>query len=243
MPISLDDDPTSGPRGRSQPLFKARRPKPKSSWRPPTWLELLLGLVPGARMMAHQEVARGVAFTATAVFVLAPAIYQLAHWNRIARTIEALGIDPTWLLAHAMVALMGVVGFEVLRLVSTLSRIKDNAFLPRMMASLLAPSALVVILGPRVVRYAPRSMEALWFGAVVLAGGGLVCSVWSIVLSLDERAKRARRAVVIGAIAVGLLLLAGGIGVSIGTGAAGGWAESTRQAGFRLLPQILGFLA
>jgi hypothetical protein len=242
MPLSLDNDPSSGPRGRSQPLFKARRPKPKS-WRPPTWLDFLFGAIPGARMMAHQEVARGVAFAATAIFVLAPAIYELARWRRTASTIEALGIDPTWVLAHAGAAVLAVVCFEALRLVSTLARLKDAAVLPRVMASLLVPSALVLALGPRVIRHAPRSLEALWFGAIVLAVGSFVCSVWTIVLGLDPRAKRTRKAIVFGAIAASTLVLIGGLGVGMGAGAAQSWAESSRQAGFKLLPQILELLA
>ena len=194
-------------------------------------------------MMAHQEVARGVMFTATALFVLAPAIYELARWRRTASTMESLGINPAWALAHAGIALVALSCFEVLRLVSTMSRLKEAAVLPRVMASLFVPSTLVLLLGPRVVEHAPRSVEALWFGAVVLASGSFACSVWSVVLGLDPRKKRARKAIVVGSIAMTTAVLIAGLGIGIGTGAARGWAESSRQAGFKLLPQILELLA
>jgi hypothetical protein len=241
VPLGPDGEPLIDHRGRSRPLYKARRPKPAARWKPPWALDVLLGLVPGARMMVHGEVARGIVFTVVGLVTLVPAIVVMASWARRTRELELLAIAPRWMLVPFVVLVATVLAFEGLRLASELDRLKRSVTASRVIGSLLVPSLAVLFFGPRVVAHAQSVVEPMWFGALVTAASATAAGLWS---TLHERGDSGdagpdRRVLIAGA--VGIVVLVAVLVVSLASGSTLPMlASASADAGFVWLPSLLG---
>lgn len=241
IPLGPDGEPLIDHRGRSKPMYQRKRSRrPEKRWRPPWALNLLLGGFPGARMLANGEVTSGIAYAAVGLFAILPAILVLGGWSSRASTLQLLSIDEAWLLLHGCVALCSVMCFEGLRLASAFDPRSRADRLPRVFAAFAVPSLIVLFGGPRLLRHAPRIIEAAWFGALVLGSGALIAAAWCSFRDLGESSRRQRLIAIVGGviIVIGLVVL-----VASGTIS---WqtlrmlAGSASEAGFQVLPELLG---
>jgi len=243
IPIGPDGQPLIDHRGRSKPLYQRRgtAKRPTKRWKPPWALDLLLGAFPGARLMATGEVTIGIAFAAVGLFAVLPAILVLANSGGRSGELEGLAIDQSWLLVHASVALVSVVTFEILRLASAFDPRSRADKLPRMFAAFALPALLVLFGAPLVVRHAPRIIEAMWFGALILSAGALIAGAWCSLRELGDSSKRKLWLEIVGGVVV-----LGGIVVLVLTLDAATWnilGASAKDAGFLLLPDLFYSLA
>lgn len=232
-------------RGRAQPLYKRKskstsRPSPRA-WRPHWTLNLLLGLIPGARWMASGQAARGIAFAAAALFVLFPGVMVVVGWTSARASMRALLIDDKWLLLHGAVALASIATFEMLRTVSSVVDSRRAIGTARIVAGMFLPSILVLAGGPQVVRFSPTALEALWFISLIATLGGLLAAMMAAAGNLRPQASPSRRFLIAGG--AGLLIVLVVFAVTVNQATLKALAASAQGAGFEVLPKILGAVA
>src|SRR5207244_3480709 len=112
----------------------------------------------------------------------------------------------------------------------------------RVLAGFALPSVALLILGPAVVRYAPREVETAWFASLVLAILGCAAAVWCAAGSKLEGERTSPRFMLYGVGAIFAL-----IAMLFVTGTATGntmqsLASMAQGAGFRVLPGLLRHL-
>jgi hypothetical protein len=227
-------------RGRARPLFSPSSPRPQGAWRPGRLARLLLGLFPGARVMAVSSAVAGLPYAVLGVAAFVMVFLLGIEWGMAAENTRALQIRPVWMLPHAVGLVAAVTVFELLRFGASLEERYYGSRAPRFLAAFLLPALVIVALAPRVVGLYPQLVEATWWMALVVAVGALPATVWSAAegyLMSPDRVRAFKWAV----LAFYLLVVGGGVAalalVEPAKLAAAHWAA---DAGFALLPRLLG---
>jgi hypothetical protein len=224
-------------KGRSKPLY-ARRTKRPEVYKPPPLVDFALGLFPGARLMAREKVVSGLSFAVIGLFALLPALIVLGSWAGKVASFDRLYIDHRWLFAHAAVAVIGLLTFELLRFASSMDRIKGHLRATRGLAALLLPSLVVAVFAPMVVSYAPSLFESAWLVGLGTTIVGLLAFVDCLPAKEGESSGGGRRTMIT-AIVIGVALLAGLGLLSIGVDTSVALERSASDAGFQIVPKIL----
>ncbi|MCA9551965.1 MAG: hypothetical protein KC933_18140 [Myxococcales bacterium] len=242
-PGPSDFDPGDHPfdhRGRARPLFTPAGPRPTASWRPGRLARLLLGLFPGARVMAVSSASAGLPYAVLGVAATVMVVLFGLEWSMAGENTRNLQIREVWLLPHAVALVCAVGVFELLRFGAALEERYYGSRAPRFLAALLLPAGIIVAFGPTVVRLWPQLVEAIWFMAVVVVLGALPATVWSAAEGLLMSRDRVRsfKLLVLAFFVVGV---GGGVAalltVEPAKMAVAHWAS---EAGFVLLPHLLG---
>ncbi len=165
-------------KGRSQPLYTPRRPRP-TRWRPSPTTRVLLGLFPGLRLMAVRKVGAGLPEAILGIVAASSVLFMVVRWPRFVTTLNQLRIDERWLLLYAAMALGSVVVFEALRLACDFAEKPKDPKIPRTIASFVLPALAAIVGIPPIVVLAPRALESLWFAGWVLFLGALPAAVWT----------------------------------------------------------------
>ena len=227
-------------RGRARPLFAPSSPRPQGGWRPGRLARLLLGLCPGARVLAVSSALAGLPYAVLGVAAFVMVFLLGLEWGMARDNTLIQQIRPVWMLPHALALVAAVGTFELLRFGAALEERYYGSRAPRFLAALLLPAALVLGFGPKVVGLWPQLVEAAWWMALVVAVGGVPAAVWSAAEGLLMSAERVR-AFKWGMLAYLILGLGGGAvalwSVESARLAVSHWAA---EAGFALLPRLLG---
>src|SRR5207248_3140444 len=101
-------------KGRSKPLYKPRSPKP-ASWKPSKPVRMLLGLIPGVRLMIAEGVREGAPYAVFGVLALVTALFLIIGIPRTVTNMHALLMDGRWILAQAAGIVMLLFVYEILR--------------------------------------------------------------------------------------------------------------------------------
>ncbi|MFO0727239.1 MAG: hypothetical protein U1E65_25900 [Myxococcota bacterium] len=223
-------------KGRSRPMYAPRTPRPQQKRMNPA-LDLLLGLFPGARLMARERVASGLAYSIVGLFALMPALVVAISWSARKAAITKLSIDPTWLVLHAALAVISVLLYELVRSASSMNGVGGGVRISRWLAALLFPSLLIVLVGPRLVELAPQAVEPAWLVAIPMLAAGILASVDA------ARAKNevdpSRRITGLVALFLGIALVGGLLGLAISVDLNATLATEAQKAGFVKLPQLV----
>lgn len=226
-------------RERAQPLYTPRTPRP-STWRPGRLTKSLLGTFPGVRTLALDDAQRGLPFTVLGVAIAIAFLVVAIGWSGRHIALAPLRISDRVELLDAVCLLVLLSGFEGLRLVEELERRTRRPWGPRVVAALFFPAALGTCLLPGLVHLGPRLLEAVWWAFAVTAIGSspayLYCLLEEHVHTGEERGRVLRlwsAAVVLAVIAV---VIAGQVAPDL----LENWSEAAVQAGYRLLPAVLG---
>lgn len=228
-------------KGRSKPLYARRSIRPQQA-QPPRALDLLLGLFPGARMMARERVASGMTYTVLGLFSLILAVIVLVGWSSRVEKITALGIHPRWLLLHSGVVLISVTLFEALRLASSMDLIRGRLRLTRALAALTLPCLVVLLGAPALLAYAPGPLELAWIASLVGVAIALIATVDSVHQRSDEEASGGIKLALGGTASV--LIVAGVTMVILWLdhGMTQRLAAAATEAGFQIIPRLLALL-
>ena len=222
-------------KGRAKPLYQPRSPRPVT-WRPSHPARLLLGAIPGVRIMAIDEIRRGLPYLVLGVVALILAILLAVGGPRYADALSLYRIDQRWMLVHGLAVLAAVTIYELLRLASSREDRTKEPWAPRVIATAFVPAAVVLVAAPDLVGFAPRLVEAGWFAAAVVAVGTAPAALWTV-LGGAASGLSPRRVVIgtLGVVAVALLItwLVGGSGLL------GSWGDAAAARGFVVLPEIL----
>ncbi len=222
-------------KGRSKPIFAPRSPRPTAKRLHPV-AEFASGLFPGARLMAKDRVASGLAYAIVGAAALLPAVMVLVGWSERSSAVDRLAISRAWIALHFGVLVASALLFELVRCLSVLDPSRRHVQASRVIAALGAPALLVVIGAPFVVGDAPSIVEPTWFAALPLALAAAVAAV--DVLSRPEPGGSRRPALVAGAaVLASVLVVALVLIVSLDTRA--GLARRASEAGFARLPALL----
>ncbi|MCK6549062.1 hypothetical protein L6R52_24675 [Myxococcota bacterium] len=234
-----NDEPLVDHKGRSRPMYEPRTPRPRS-WRPSRPIRLLLGLMPGTRVMALESPRDGLPYLVLGLLALLPALFLVIGWPRTVAQLHSLAFDDRWMLAHAALVVVLLVVFEGLRLASFFEEHTGSLKAPRVLAALLLPSIAIAWKAPELVGIWPQLVEASWFASIVLAIGGLAGTVWCVG---DGTLSTPRSRMVFRI--VGLVVLIAAIAAVVVTEPFGeatlrSLAAYARASGFRTLPGLLG---
>lgn len=232
------DEPMLDHRGRAKPLYKTKTPRPES-WHPSKPVRLLLGLLPGARVMALESLSEGWAFSLLGVLTLLPALFMIVNWSATRNTIRMFSMDERVVLGHAAAIVALLFSYELLRLGSFLEERTNALKLPRVLATLTVPALAILFMGPDILPAWPRLVEALWCAALVAAMGGIAGSVWCI---MDGTLSTPRATMIFRGLGAALLIALIAVGMMTGTFSASTLrmlACAAQEAGFRVLPRLL----
>jgi hypothetical protein len=226
-------------KGRSRPIFAPRTPRPQVKRLHPA-TELLAGLFPGARLMARERVAAGLAYAIVGGLSLLPALLVLLGWSERTTSIQKLSLTPAWTALHAGVLVASVVLFELVRCLSALDPSRRHVRVSRTLAALGLPAIVVVLGGPSVVAALPGVVEPVWLMAVPLM---LLAGVATVdVLTRPEASASHRPALVAGAaVLASVVVVALVLVISMDT--RGGLVRRATEAGFTRLPELLRALS
>lgn len=201
---------------------------------------VLLGLVPGLRTLAYRDLGRGALSVGLGLGLLLTIALVIAGWSARSAGLERLRLDPRLDLVDLGLLMVLVLAYEGLRLAHDLEERTRRPWGPRIVAAAVIPGAVAATAIPSLVHLAPRPLEALWFSASILAVGGLPAALWC---GLEHRlvvmAERRR----FGALLVlGACLVVGSAwAMELGwPHVLQGWATRASEAGFVVLPRVLG---
>lgn len=226
-------------KGRSKPIFAPRSPRPQVKRLHPA-VELLSGLFPGARLMARERVAAGLAYAIVGGLSLLPALLVLLGWSERSASVQKLSLTPAWTALHAGVLVASVALFELVRCLSALDPSRRHVRLSRAIAAVGLPALVVVLGGPAVVATLPEVVEPAWLLAIPLA---LLAGVATVdVLTRAEPSASHRPALVASAAVVASTLVVALVLV-LSMDTRGGLVRRATDAGFVRLPEILRALA
>ncbi|MBK8011598.1 MAG: hypothetical protein IPK13_09615 [Deltaproteobacteria bacterium] len=239
LPLATSDEeqPLLDHKGRSRPLYRRRTVVRPQVWRPTHAQRILLGVLPGVRLIVLGESLRGALYAGFGALCLFATLYFAMRWASHVAGLSRLMIDPRWGLAHAGTLVLLVLGFELTRLGAALEEPARATRTPRFLAAFFLPALLVTIGAPPLVSLWPRLVEASWLAACVIALGTLPAALWCIVHSPDRPRPLARiwmYPLVMGvcvAIFVAILWLVPEARTAVATFA--------RSHGFALLPDLL----
>lgn len=234
-----NDEPLFDHKGRSRPMYVPRSPRPKS-WHPSRPIRLLLGLMPGTRVMALESPRDGLPYLVLGLLALLPALFLVIGWPRTVAQLHALAFDDRWVLAHAGLVVGLLVVFEGLRLASYFEEHTGGLKAPRALAALLLPAAAIVWKGPELVGIWPQLVEATWFASVILAIGGVAGTVWCVGdgTLASPRGRLVFR--IVGAVALVALVAFVVVTEPFAEATLRSLAAYARASGFRTLPALLG---
>lgn len=232
-----DDEPLVDHKGRSRPLYKPQSPRPHDeTWRPSRPVKLLLGLFPGLRLLALQNVREGLTYVLLGIFTLIGGVMLSSRWAANVDRIQHLQLRRELLVGHAALIAGTVWVFELLRLAGALAERTRGPRLPRVLASFVVPGFLVAVGSLELVSLWPRLVEPACYSAALLAAGGLPGVLWCAFDGGSRDPEQQR-----------WLRRAGGLIVALGAGAGlalllsqgDTLAESAQAHGFILLPRLL----
>lgn len=232
-----DDEPLIDHKGRSKPLYKPQTQRPQdAAWRPSRPVKLLLGLFPGLRLLALVNVKEGLVYLLLGILSLIGGVMLASRWASNIDRVQHLQLRRELLLGHAAMIAAIVLVFELLRLAGTLAEPNRGPRLPRVVATLLIPSAFVLWGSVELIGLWPRLVEPVFFTALLLTAGSVPGALWCLFDggSRDEDQQRLLRR-----ISGGLVALALGAGVAVVLSGAEPLAEAAQHRGFALLPQLL----
>jgi hypothetical protein len=200
----------------------------------------LLGIVPGVRAMALDDVRRGWPYAVAGLAVALAFALVATGWSsnravlprlRVARALEL--VDAACLVALA-------VAYEGLRLASALEERRRRPAAPRVVACPFIPAVLVAWMLPGLVHHAPDLLEPTWWASLVLGVGSSGATLWCL-FEDALHTRLARRRLVIGWAAGWASVLAVlAFSSVLLPDVASTWAARAEAAGFRLLPVVLG---
>lgn len=228
-------------KGRSKPLYARRSIRPQQA-QPPRALDLLLGLFPGARMMARERVASGMTYTVLGLFSLILAVIVVVGWSSRVETMTTLGIDPRWLLLHAGVVLISVTLFEALRLASSMDLIRGRLRLTRALAALTLPCLVVLIGAPALLAFAPGPLELAWVASLIGVAIALIATVDSVHQRSDEEASGGIKLALGGTASVLIVASVTMVILWLDHGMTQRLAAAATDAGFKIIPRLLALL-
>lgn len=226
-------------RGRARPLF-ATAADQVTSWRPSRVTRILLGLVPGVRVMALSAPIAGLPYLILGLGAVVLGVLLTLQWGIARESLQTLRIREIWLLTHAAAIFVAVAVYELLRFGAALEERYYGSRAARLLAAGLLPALVVLVGAPAVVGLWPQLVEALWFAAVILALGAAPAAIWSAgegYLLSPERLRTFQLAT------LGFFVVVLGGAALLVFGAEGVRAQLARDAssaGFVLLPRILG---
>jgi len=223
-------------KGRSRPIYAPRTPRP-SQKRVKPGLDVLLGLFPGARLMAEEKVGGGLAYALIGLLSLLPAVVVTISWSARAQAVNKLHMDPGWLVLHGAAAVLSVLLYELVRSASSQNVDRGRVRLSRWLAALFLPSLAVVLLGPGLVGFAPGPVEAAWLVAIPLAAISIVAAVDAIRARTELDA--GRRSTGLTALFLGLSLVGGLLTLALSVELNASLAKRAENAGFVKLPLIV----
>jgi hypothetical protein len=232
------DEPLIDHKGRSKPLYKPRTPKP-NSWRPRRPIRLLLGLFPGARVMALESTREGVPYAIFGLLTLLATILLVIGYGRTIATVHQLMIDDRALLVYAGAICAMLIVYEILRLASFFEEHPQSVRGPRVLAALLSPALMIIVFGPDLIGIWPQTIELGWFASVVVAVGALGSSIWC---ALDGTLSSPRARLwfrLVGVVAIVLLVAGAVLTDTFGPSSLRAVASFASGQGFRTLPEIL----
>ncbi len=234
------DQPLIDHKGRAKPLYKPSTPRPSKTWRPTPIVKLLLGILPGLRLMATESIPKGLPYTLLGLLLLMLGALLAADWGSTLETMTILRIQPRWSLVHVGLFFGAVLTYELIRMASSLEEDRAGPKSPRVLAALLLPAIAILSLAPQLMRHWPRLLEALWFAGLILALGGLPGAMWCISQALfGDELKTKNVRIFAGVMAV---LMVGGVCALAALGATelgSSLANRAALAGFQLLPRMI----
>jgi hypothetical protein len=233
--IDYGDEPLVDHKGRTRPLYKARSPRPSAHrrYRPGPFANLLLGLFPGARLIASDGLWAGLPYTIAGLLGLIVAVVLATRFPITSETLRILRIKPELALVHAGALLLGVVIYEVARMGSAIEERSNSPRAARFMAALAIPAAMVTFGAPRLVGLYPRFVEALWFASAVVLVGSIPAAFRC---AFDLRRKNA---VIVFALVV-IAAIGGVVTIAMLPPPARAALAATAAAyGFEILPKLL----
>ncbi len=223
-------------KGRSRPLYKPSTPRP-SEWRPGRLSRVVLGWLPGLRLMATKSVPAGLPYALLGLVSGLGALLVLLNWTLAADTLRELRIHPRWILIRGTALLVLVCVYELLRLGATLEENRRPPLGARVLAALAAPALVVIVGAPMIMSASPRLLESAWFAALVVGFGAIPAAVACVFDKLNA-ASLSRFRIVAGLTLVFLIALAvflPAFGLPLFSGLEG----AARAAGFRVLPSLI----
>lgn len=223
-------------KGRSRPIYAPRTPRP-SQKRTKPGLDFLLGLFPGARLMADEQVGAGLAYALIGLLSLLPAVVVSISWSARAQAVTKLNMDPSWLVLHAGAALVSVLLYELVRSASSMNVDRGRVRASRWLAALFLPSVAAVLMGPGLVGLAPGPVEAAWLVAIPLAAISVVAAVDAVRARTETDA--GRRSTGLTALFLGLSLVGGLLALALSVELNASVAKRAESAGFVKLPLIV----
>lgn len=238
----LTDQPVDR-RGRAQPMYEPKSPPPPARWQPPQVVDVLMGLVPGLGLLVRKRhVSAGILYLMGALLALLPTILVLSTWKETLVSFRELSIVDFWLIPLAAVPVVSLLIFEALRALSTFDLRKHKHVLARSLGVLALPSLVLVVLGVFVVGVDPGLVEPIWFLGAFTLVVGFVSGLYAFV---DPKKSNPKQRIIYAALGLAsalvltVLILTGHVGLD----AIQMLASSSKAAGFRLLPSLLGALA
>lgn len=226
-------------KGRSKPLFAPRTPRPQVKRLHPA-VELLSGLFPGARLMARERVAAGLAYAIVGGLSLLPALLVLLGWSEQSARVQQLSLSPGWTALHAGVLVASVGLFELVRCLSALEPARRHVRLSRTLAALGLPALVVVVGGPAVVAALPDVVEPAWLLSLPLA---LIAAVATVDVLTRPEPSAGHRAAVVASAAVLASVLVVVLVLMLSMDTRGGLVRRATEAGFTRLPELLRALS
>lgn len=226
-------------KGRSRPIFAPRTPRPQVKRLHPA-VELLAGLFPGARLMARERVAAGLAYAIVGGLALLPALLVLLGWSERTTSVQKLSLTPAWTALHAGVLVASVVLFELVRCLSALDPSRRHVRVSRTLAALGLPAMVVVLGGPSVVAALPEVVEPVWLLAVPLV---LMAGVATVDVLTRPEASASHRPALVASAAVLASVLVVALVLVVSMDTRGGLVRRATEAGFTRLPELLRALS
>ena len=234
----VDDRPVVDHRGRTRPLYKPRSERP-DTWHPNRWVRALLGLVPGLRLAVMHDLRSGAALLVTGLLTLGAALFVGGAWSRTEASLARLQIDRRFMIIHGAILVLLVLLYELQRLASSVAEREKLPLAARGLGALLLPAAVTAFACASLMPVAPRSLEACFFSAVIVAVGALPaaisCAAEGALRGGDER----RMFRLAGAALLAVLTIALVLSAVLGGASLDALAHAAASAGFRVLPGML----
>ncbi|MCB9655526.1 MAG: hypothetical protein H6729_15500 [Deltaproteobacteria bacterium] len=237
LPLASDEEPILDHKGRSRPLYRRRTIARPQVWRPTHTQRVLLGALPGLRLIVLGESARGALYAGFGALCLLATLYFGMRWASNVAGIGRLLIDERFALVHAGTLVLLVLGFELTRLGAALEEHTRGPRTPRFLATLFLPALLVTVGAPRLVHAWPRLVEASWMTGLVIALGTLPAAFWCMIRSPERPKPLARLWTYPLTMAVAIAIFVGVLwAIPEARNAVVGFAQAQ---GFKLLPALL----
>jgi len=191
-------------------------------------------------MMALVNVKRGIPYAIFGLLALLVSLLLFTSFTRTSDTMGWLQIDRRWLVVHGVATLLAVITFELLRLASALEERSGRPKIPRLIASMLVPSAVILLGGPKLVSAWPQLVESAWFAALVLAFGALPGAIWCTFEGTMLGANQRRKFRIVGASVLTLLVVGLVVTIVMSDHLLSSVSAAAAAAGFQVLPNLLG---